>query len=83
MFLANVTVGNIILDRALFWDLKQAVKYAKEAATHKVWELGDGQFYYGEVEARIYQPNLRVTSDHKDEHILSFTHSKRNRRYVM
>jgi len=83
MFIANVVVGNLILDRAIFWDIREASKYAREATTHKVWELGQGQFYYGEVEARIYQPNLRVTSDHKDEHILSFSHTKRNRRDVM
>ena len=83
MFIANVVVGNLILDRAIFWDIREASKYAREATTHKVWELGEGQFYYGEVEARIYQPNLRVTSDYKDEHILSFSHTKRNRHHVM
>jgi hypothetical protein len=83
MFIANVVVGNLILDRAIFWDIREASKYAREATTHKVWELGDGQFYYGEVEARIYQPNLRVTSDHEDEHILSFSHTKRNSHHVV
>ena len=72
MFVTNVVVGDHILDRAIFWDLKEASEYAQETVRHKVWELGNGQFYYGNVEARVYEPNLEVTSDYKDEHILSF-----------
>jgi len=73
MFIANVVVGDLILDRAVFWDLKEASNYAQEATKHKVWELGDGTFYYGNVESKLYEPNLYETSDFIDEHILSFT----------
>ena len=78
MFITNVVVGDHILERAIFWDLREASKYAQETVRHKVWELGNGQFYYGNVEARVYEPNPEVTSDYKDEHILSFTGPIRN-----
>ena len=78
MFFTNVVVGEHILDRAFFLNLKEASEYAQETVRHKVWELGNGQFYYGNVEARVYEPNLEVTSDYKDEHILSFTGPIRN-----
>jgi len=77
MFITNVVVGNLILDRAIFWDLREASSYAQEATKHKVWELEDGKFYYGDVESRIYEPYLYNTSDYVDEHILSFTGSIR------
>ena len=78
MFITNVVVGDHILERAIFWDLREASKYAQETVRHKVWELSNGQFYYGNVEARVYEPNLEVTSDYEDEHILSFTGPIRN-----
>lgn len=78
MFITNVVVGDHILDRAIFWDLKEASKYAQETTKHKVWELGNGQFYYGNIEARVYEPKLEVSSDYEDEHILSFTRPIRN-----
>ena len=78
MFITNVVVGDLILDRGFFWDLKEASKYAQETVRHKVWELGNGQFYYGDVEARVYEPKHLEASDYKDEHILSFTGPIRN-----
>jgi hypothetical protein len=78
MFITNVIVGDLILDRGFFWDLKEASKYAQETVRHKVWELGNGQFYYGNVEARVYEPKHLEASDYKDEHILSFTGPIRN-----
>jgi hypothetical protein len=83
MFITHIVVGNSVLERSIFLDLEKAVNYAHEATTHKVWEIGDRQFYYGNVDARIYQPKLRVTSDHVDEHILSISHSHGNRGDVM
>ena len=83
MFVTNVVVGDHILDRAIFWDLKEASEYAQETTKHKVWELGNGQFYYGSVEARVYEPPLHVTSDYKDEHILSFSGPVRNSTNVL
>lgn len=78
MFITNVVVGEHILDRAIFWNLREATDYAQETTRHKVWELGNGQFYYGNVETRVYEPKLEVTSDYRDEHILSFTGPVRN-----
>ena len=83
MFVTNVVVGDHILDRAIFWDLKEASEYAQETTKHKVWELGNGQFYYGNVETRVYEPKLETTSDYKDEHILSFTEPVRNSTNVL
>jgi hypothetical protein len=83
MFVTNVVVGDHILDRAIFWDLKEASEYAQETTKHKVWELGNGQFYYGSVEARVYEPSLHVTTDYRDEHILSFTGPVRNSTNVL
>ena len=54
MFITNVVVGDHILDRGFFSNLKEASDYAQETVRHKVWELGNGQFYYGNVEARVY-----------------------------
>jgi len=78
MFITNVVVGEHILDRAIFGSLREATDYAQETTRHKVWELGNGQFYYGNVETRVYEPKLEVTSDYQDEHILSFTGPVRN-----
>jgi len=78
MFITNVVVGDLILDRGFFWNLKEASKYAQETVRHKVWELGNGRFYYGNVEARVYEPKHLEASDYKDEHILSFTGPIRN-----
>jgi len=73
MFITNVLVGDHILERAIFWTIKEASEYAQETVRHKVWELGNGQFYYGNVESKIYEPNLYKTTDYIDEHILSFS----------
>ena len=73
MFITHVVVGEHILDRAIFWDLKEASEYAQETVRHKVWEIGNGQFYYGNVEARVYEPKNLEASDYQDEYILSFT----------
>lgn len=79
MFITNVIVGDHILERAFFWNIKEASEYAQETVKHKVWELSDGQFYYGDVETRVYEPkSYRVSSDYQDEHILSFTRPIRN-----
>ena len=72
MFITNVVVGDHILERAFFLNLKEASTYAQEAVRHKVWNLGNLQFYYGNVEARVYEPNTFESSDYRDEHILSF-----------
>lgn len=78
MFVANVVVGEHIIDRAIFESLREANDYAQDTTRHKVWDLGNGYIYYGDVETRIYEPNLEVTSNHQDEHILSFTRPIRN-----
>jgi len=83
MFITNVVVGDHILDRGFFWKLKEAAEYAQETVRHKVWELGDGQFYYGNVEARIYEPKNIESSDYQDEYILSFSKPVRNSSNVL
>ena len=78
MFITHVTVGDLILERSTFWNLKEASNYAREAANNKIWEFGDNQ-----IQSFVYKPKLCVTSDYIDEHILSFSPSKRNRRNVV
>ena len=73
MFITNVLVGDYIIDRAVFWDLREASEYAQQKSEEKVWTLDNGVVFYGNVESRVYEPNLYETVDHKDEHILSFT----------
>ena len=73
MFITTVVVGEHILDRAVFWSIKEASTYAQESTKHKVWEIEKGCVYYGNVEARVYEPNLYETSNYRDEYILSFT----------
>jgi hypothetical protein len=65
-------VNNIILEHALFYNIKQASNYALEKSREKVWKLSDTSVYYGNVESRVYEINIEESSDHKDEHILSF-----------
>jgi len=72
MFITNVIVNNIILERTLFYNIKQASNYALEKSREKVWKLSDTSVYYGNVESRVYEINIEESSDHKDEHILSF-----------
>jgi hypothetical protein len=72
MFITNVLANNIILDRAVFCDIKQASTYALSKSREKVWRLSDTSVYYGNVESRVYEINIEESSDHNDEHILSF-----------
>ena len=72
MFITNAVLGNQILDRAVFWSLPEATYYAKQKSKEKIWKLADNTVFFGDVEVKVYHPKLNVTSDHKDEHILSF-----------
>lgn len=74
MFIVNVTVDRFIIERAVFNDLKQAFNYAQKSVGHKVWKLKDGTVYYGNVETKIYEPDIYRESNYIDEHILSFSH---------
>ena len=83
MYIVNVVVGEHILDRSIFWTLKEASQHAQEITNHKVWSIGPGQVYFGNVEARVYEPNLYETVDYKDEHILSFVEPLRDSTNVL
>ena len=72
MFITNVIVNNTILERTLFYNIKQASNYALEKSREKVWKLSDTSVYYGNVESRVYEIDIKKPSDHEDEHILSF-----------
>ena len=72
MFITNVLVNDHILDRAVFDNIKHASKYAVDKSREKVWKLADNSVFYGNVESRVYEINIEESSDHKDEHILSF-----------
>ena len=75
MFIVNIVVGNVILDRKIFSTLKEAYNYAQYEIRHKVWRLSSNKVYYSKIEAKIYEPKLNTTTDYIDEHLLSFTHS--------
>lgn len=72
MFIVNVAIGQSIIDRSIFSDIRTATYYAQQQAKEKVWQLSDGHVYYGDVNTYLYEPKLEVTSDYQDEHILSF-----------
>ena len=72
MFVTNVVVGEHILDRAVFDNIKHASEYALNKSREKVWKLADNSVFYGNVESRVYEIDFEKPSDHKDEHILSF-----------
>lgn len=72
MFIVNVVVGDTIIDRSIHFDIRTASTRAQQQAKEKVWCLGNGVVYYGDVDTYLYEPKLDVTSDHTDEHILSF-----------
>jgi hypothetical protein len=72
MFVTNVIVGEHILDRAFFSDIREASNYAIEKSREKVWKLDCDSVYYGNVESRVYDIDTFESSDYNDEHILSF-----------
>ena len=67
MFVTNVILGNQILDRGFFWNLKEATYHANQQAKEKIWKLPNNSVYFGGVEVRVYN-----TEDYKNEHFLSF-----------
>lgn len=72
MFVTNVIVGDYILDRTVFDDIRHASEYAIQQSREKVWRLDNGAVYYGNVESRVYELESFETADYKDEYILSF-----------
>ena len=72
MFITNAVLGNQILDRGFFHTLKEATYHANQQTKEKIWKLADNTVFFGDVEVKVYHPKLNVTSDHEDEHILSF-----------
>jgi len=70
MFVTNVVLGNLILDRGFFFHLKEATYHANQQAKDKIWKLSDGSVFFGDVEVRVYD-----TRDYKNEHFLSFVDS--------
>ena len=75
MFITNVIVNDYILDRSLFASYSEAVEHAKHLSKEKIWKLPNNSVFFGDVEVKIYNPNLRVVSNHRDEHILSVVDS--------
>ncbi len=70
MFVTNVVLGNQILDRGFFYNLKEATYHANQQAKNKTWKLSDDCVFFGDVEVRVYD-----TDDYKNEHFLSFNDS--------
>jgi len=75
MFITNVIVNDYILDRSFFTSFSEAVEHAKQLSKEKIWKLPNNTVFFGDVEVKIYNPDLRVVSNHRDEHILSVVDS--------
>jgi len=75
MFITNVVINDYILDRSFFTSLKEAARHAEQLSKEKIWKLPNNTVFFGDVEVKIYNPDLRVVSNHRDEHILSFVDS--------
>jgi hypothetical protein len=75
MFVTNVVVNDYILDRSFFASFNEAQEHANNLSKEKIWKLPNNTVFFGDVEVKIYNPNLRVVSNHRDEHILSVVDS--------
>jgi len=75
MFITNVIVNDYILDRSFFTSFPEAVEHANQLSKEKIWKLPNNTVFFGDVEVKIYNPDLRVVSNHRDEHILSVVDS--------
>jgi len=75
MFVTNVVINDYILDRSFFTSIKQALEHANNLSKEKIWKLPNDTVFFGDVEVKIYNPDLRVVSNHRDEHILSVVDS--------
>ena len=75
MFITNVVINDYILDRSFFTSLKEAARHAEQLSKEKIWKLPNNTVFFGDVEVKIYNPDLRVVSNHRDEHILSLVDS--------
>ena len=75
MFVTNVVVNDYILDRSFFVSFNEAREHANNLSKEKIWKLPNDTVFFGDVEVKIYNPNLRVVSNHRDEHILSVVDS--------
>jgi hypothetical protein len=71
MFVTNVVVNDYILDRSFFASFNEAREHANKLSKEKIWKLPNDTVF----EVKIYNPNLRVVSNHRDEHILSVVDS--------
>lgn len=54
MFVTNVILGNLILDRGFFHTMKEATRHANEQQREKIWKLADNSVFFGDVEVRVY-----------------------------
>lgn len=75
MFVTNVVINDYILDRSFFTSFNEALEHANNLSKEKIWKLPDDTVFFGDVEVKIYNPDLRVVSNHRDEHILSVVDS--------
>ena len=75
MFVTNVVINDYILDRSFFTSFNEALEHANNLSKEKIWKLPNDTVFFGDVEVKIYNPDLRVVSNHRDEHILSVVDS--------
>jgi hypothetical protein len=67
MFLINVTIGQMVLERTLFRSFREAEKWAKDRKQDKVCRI-DHMVFMGDPVINIYELKSRkVTSGHIDK----------------
>jgi hypothetical protein len=54
MFVTNVVLANLILDRGFFPNMKEAMRHANQQKREKIWKLPNGAVFFGDVEVRVY-----------------------------
>lgn len=70
MFVANVIVNNIIIDRRVFLEKRNAVDYAKRNINEKIWKIDDF-VYFGDVNINVYDMSMNKSSDYMDVPFIS------------
>ena len=73
MFVSNIVVGEVILERKFFDDIKSARNYVSDKVKEKVWHLGNHGCYYGNVNGHIYEiDKVAQSCDQIDSPLFSY-----------
>ena len=70
LYFTNVLVKQNIIDRKMFFNYEEAKAYAKAQLQEKVWNLGEGKVYFGDVLVELYEMKDLFSSTDIDKNIL-------------